>query len=283
MLIYKIKKTYAALLILSLFSIHSFAGACPPSLGTWMSDHYNEIKDKKLTELSIPGSHDAGMYKAHSCTRKKFHGVFVGPTDCNTKTQSLDIAGQLRCGSRYFDFRPVFTKSTAIFDIGHFSKTNDTLGIMGCLGGSLDDILQDIYDFSRLNPQELIIIQFSHYYDKEKDSFGFSHDIENNLTNLVSTKLDSVLVKSSVDLNLLKMNYDSIINHGNVIALFHNVHTHWTKGILGDGELPIFDEYSNTSIYWEMEKNQLKKLDQKVPFLLGKRRLKGCLPLKRRL
>jgi len=123
MLIHKIKKMYAVLFILFLLSVHSFAGDCVPSLGTWMSDHYNEIKDKKLTELSIPGSHDAGMYKVHSCS--------LGARSCNAQTQHLDIAGQLHCGSRYFDFRPVFIKSTNVFYIGHFSKSNICNHIIG--------------------------------------------------------------------------------------------------------------------------------------------------------
>lgn len=266
MSIHKIKKMYALLLVFSLFSIHSFAGDCPPSLGTWMSDHYSEIQNKKLTELSLPGSHDAGMYKVHSCTAVTLHVPILGTKrfgaeSCNTQTQKLDIANQLQCGSRYFDFRPVLTKSPNVFDIGHFSKSNTFLGTLGCLGGSLEDILQDIYDFAISNPQELIIIQFSHYYDREQDSFGFSSDIENNLTNIVSSKLDSVLVKNSSKLDLLEMDYDSIINHGNVIALFHDVDTNWEKGIIKDKRLPIFNEYSNTSQYWTMESDQLNKLD----------------------
>lgn len=257
MSIHKIKKMYALLLVFSLFSIHSFAGVCAPSLGTWMSDHYSKIQNKKLTELSIPGSHDAGMYKARSCTKTTLYTV---PADkSNTQTQRLGIADQLQCGSRYFDFRPVLTTSPNIFDIGHF--TNTEKGIMGCLGGSLNDILQDIYDFAKSNPRELIIIQFSHYYNRVQNSFGFSSDIENNLTNIVSSKLDSVLVKSASGLDLLKMNYNSIIDHGNVIALFHDVDTNWGKGIIKDNRLPIFNEYSNTNQLWTMGTDQLNKLD----------------------
>lgn len=58
----------------------------------WMNDNWVHIKDKKLSELVIPGTHDSGTYLLDS-------GINVA------KTQTTSIGDQLKDGIRYFDLR----------------------------------------------------------------------------------------------------------------------------------------------------------------------------------
>lgn len=67
---------------------------------TWMTDQIDVIGEHTLREISIPGSHDAGM-------NGKTHCWPAGSArDCNTQTQESSIYEQLSNGARYFDIRP---------------------------------------------------------------------------------------------------------------------------------------------------------------------------------
>ncbi len=60
----------------------------------WMKDNWEYIKDKNLSELVIPGTHDSGTYQLLKGT-----GVDIA------KTQTSSIGDQLMDGIRYFDLR----------------------------------------------------------------------------------------------------------------------------------------------------------------------------------
>ncbi|NNK94785.1 MAG: hypothetical protein HKP41_10585 [Desulfobacterales bacterium] len=225
---------------------------CPAGYSTWITDNIDILGNKKLTEISIPGSHDAGMYEANKCS---FAGV-GGPTACNTKTQEITVGQQLYCGVRYFDLRPVYTKDKEFYT-GHFT---DKLGNLGCLGGSLDEILDEVEGFSSKNPRELVILKFSHYYDRMNDKFGFSEPVLTELTELVQLKL-SRLVKHNSSLNLMAMSYDDILAYGRIIAVFDELQTDdWGTGIIRLDRLPVYDEYSETNDFEKMKNNQFDKL-----------------------
>lgn len=66
----------------------------------WMKDHWEFIKEKKLSEIVIPGTHDSGTYQ--------IYGLVIADTPIakNTaKTQTNSIGTQLKDGIRYFDLR----------------------------------------------------------------------------------------------------------------------------------------------------------------------------------
>jgi hypothetical protein len=58
----------------------------------WMGDHRAQLLTKKLAEIALPGSHDAGAFNANAA-----------------RTQDLTIRSQLTYGVRYFDIRPIYT------------------------------------------------------------------------------------------------------------------------------------------------------------------------------
>jgi hypothetical protein len=59
----------------------------------WMNDP--TLKDKRLQELTIPGTHDSGTYSLN----------LAGIEHPISKTQTLNVADQLNAGIRFFDIR----------------------------------------------------------------------------------------------------------------------------------------------------------------------------------
>lgn len=104
----------------------------------WMSDFRSDLKDKRLNELVMPASHDAGSYIE----------------DDPLATQTLTFFGQLAVGVRYFDVRPV--KNGGKLKIHH----DDYLGV------DLDDVIRDVHNFMN-DHKELVILKFSHYGTKD--------------------------------------------------------------------------------------------------------------------
>ncbi|NUO00818.1 MAG: hypothetical protein HUU01_09390, partial [Saprospiraceae bacterium] len=95
--------------------------------GSWM----NNFSTRKISELCLPGAHDAGMSQTDYCTNL----ASAHPTT-DTITQSKDFYEMLNSGIRYFDVRPGWLKTSGTDAhtetwTGHFS---DHFGGVGCLG-----------------------------------------------------------------------------------------------------------------------------------------------------
>lgn len=102
----------------------------------WMS----YIKDDApLTEVVIPGSHDAGTRDI------SYYG----------KTQSLSVKDQLLCGARYFDLR---VKN----DGGELVIFHSILD-----GELFEPILDDIAEFIEKHSTETVILDFQHFKNSE--------------------------------------------------------------------------------------------------------------------
>ncbi|TVZ56762.1 D-mannose binding lectin [Lutibacter sp. Hel_I_33_5] len=84
----------------------------------WMQNSLDIIGDKKISEITIVGSHDSGANTRNGGTSLS--------NDCNTNTQSKNIFDQLSFGARYFDIRPVI--SNGKFYTGHYGKLNFNVG-----------------------------------------------------------------------------------------------------------------------------------------------------------
>jgi hypothetical protein len=116
----------------------------------WMADY----ADSTLAQLSIPGSHDAGMSTVTYDT--------IGGAGGNSLTQIINIAGQLEAGIRYFDLRPFWKQEKTIYT-GHFTMTMGALE--GCSGESMEDVLDAVRTFisDTAHTDEVVILKFSHY------------------------------------------------------------------------------------------------------------------------
>lgn len=229
---------------------------------------------KTLKEISIPGSHDAGMYVSSHCS--------PGAASCNTETQKQPMLGQLEAGMRYFDLRPVLT--AGVFSTGHFSKV-DALGGQGCNGGTLIDIFTGVNDFLSCGNKELVILKLSHYYDRGADRFSFNESQLGALVDLVIRMLGKWLYVNDTGNRLAAIPLSQIIgSSGKVIAVFDSLPDQLVQSgvyqysdysppsppkgtTCGDrlgpvsGALSVYDKYSETNDVDLMRKDQLDKLD----------------------
>ena len=243
-----------------------------PDYSRWMEQTLKP--SKSLKEISIPGSHDSGMYISLNCT--------VGGASCNTQTQTETMLRQLQSGMRYFDLRPAWT--TGVLYTGHFS-TVKVLGTEGCNGGTLVDIFNDVNTFLSSGPKELVILKLSHYYDRDADVFRFNKSQFLTLINLVTGILGRWLYVNKTGKRLADIPLSDLIGgSGKVLAVFDGLpgdlvqdgiyrYSDYTPPdpppgkTCGDrygtvsGDLSVYDKYAETNDLPTMVKNQFDKLD----------------------
>jgi hypothetical protein len=130
----------------------------------WLSDISG---NKHLHEITLPGSHDAGVYGDTT--------LRSGGKSNLVRCQTGDIYTQAEHGSRMFDCR-VFLKRTGGElqpTMGHFAMekqggktwgTRGETGRLGGYGGSLIACVDDAVKFVKANQREFIILRFSHTY-----------------------------------------------------------------------------------------------------------------------
>ena len=139
------------------------------SLRNWMSLVED---DALLTEVAIPGSHDAG------CTDMMWA----------YRTQNTTIAEQLACGTRYFDLRVAYVEDT--YRVFHGGKT----------GPLFEPIVESILAFLKENPSECLLLDFQHF-------FGEGTVSEDAAYRLVKEKLEGYAVHNTAgvsDLDFVK-------------------------------------------------------------------------------
>jgi hypothetical protein len=107
---------------------------------------------RKLVDLCLPGSHDAGVYNDEE------RGVTVGDS---ARCQYNNIGEQASCGSRVFDIR-CFLKTSGVFNktktptMGHFFADKPPFGEYG---GTLESALNDALNFVKISPSEFLGVQ----------------------------------------------------------------------------------------------------------------------------
>jgi len=142
------------------------ASACTNNLATWMSELPEHVKERPLSELCIPGSHD-------SCTSTLIPGNQPGVDQPKiirdlaarfpraaryllprwSFTQHKDVEAQLHGGVRYFDIRCVSTGGNVI-------------RVIHCLlGDNIINILTKVATFLQQHPRELVILDFQHLFN----------------------------------------------------------------------------------------------------------------------
>ena len=70
------------------------------------------------------------------------------------KTQNLSVREQLHAGIRYFDFR-----------VASHPATLEVRFVHGLYGGQIVSALREVRNFLDLNPHEIIILDFNHFYN----------------------------------------------------------------------------------------------------------------------
>jgi hypothetical protein len=124
-------------------------------MASWMAALDNK---RKLHEVCLPGSHDAGVYTYES------RGVNPGST---ARCQYENIYHQAVAGSRVFDVR-CFLRTTGFFSrkvgpvtMGHFFKEGKD-GHLGAYGGTFLAALRNARWFLTKHPTEFLIFRISH-------------------------------------------------------------------------------------------------------------------------
>jgi len=128
----------------------------------WMQEILHPLSSQKtLQDIVIPGAHDAGM------------SVLTAPggqqpgtiNECNTLTQKLSIGQQLNAGIRMFDLR-AGTYNTRLH-AKHCASDCMAEAIGGGYGEMLHTVSTAIRKFLQQNRQEIILLSFSHFCEKE--------------------------------------------------------------------------------------------------------------------
>ena len=114
---------------------------------------------RKLVDLCLPGSHDAGVYKDKQADVKP---------GSSARCQYSNIWHQAMHGSRVFDIRVfarstggVFKKKTVTPTMGHFFKEKKD-GYMGEYGGTLTSALEHAASFLLCFPSEFLVFRIGH-------------------------------------------------------------------------------------------------------------------------
>lgn len=201
--------------------------------------------------------------------------------DALSLTQERDIGSQLRSGARFFDLRPAVHDGR--FHLAHvdFVKavgewTNDIAKYIGGVGEDLEHALQHIARFADEggNQHELIILQFSHYHNLDRQSGCNAEDLK-NLVELTTRVLGARMIVSTVsDIKLDEMRLAQLAAGGRtILCVFDDCGDHTpfdvTRGIYrmsgADSKsdkvtnFKIYDSYSNNPEWKGAIENQQGK------------------------
>lgn len=149
---------------------------------TWMDDMGALIGTRPLNCISMPGTHDSGMYMTQRLTWATFAGEPV------VLTQSASIYEQLMLGVRFFDLRFNFVGGRYTIAHGVSSWQTGTT-FQGGYGPDLDTVLADIIRFMK-DRREVLILRFTHLLREDTVGFSkFSDEETNTLAKYVVWKL----------------------------------------------------------------------------------------------
>jgi hypothetical protein len=226
----------------------------------WMTDLYDDyLKDRKLSQISLPGSHDSGMFKHQHCTMGSY---------CNTVAQEKSIYGQLQAGVRYFDLRPVWMQVQSEWFTGHWDYVSFEGWLIGCAGVNLETALMDVVSFLNDGGErvknELIILSFSHCYYNALSNGDYKCDDKyfEKLKQFIQYEIGDHLIKGESDTDFVNMTLEDIfaLNGKQVLVVMHGASADPKNGIFGTHNLDIYNDYTNTENLTKMENDQIKKL-----------------------
>ena len=121
-----------------------------------MRDAAPALRHRRLPELVLPGSYNAGAVDLHSITVLGF-----GRRWANTQRHS--VAAQLRAGIRYLDLHVQYLHVEGAS--GPYLVHTPAGGIATFFGQSLTELMSDVLSFLRQHPREVVIVHLSRFYD----------------------------------------------------------------------------------------------------------------------
>ncbi|PPQ70197.1 hypothetical protein CVT24_003913 [Panaeolus cyanescens] len=127
----------------------------------WMMNHRKVFGDRPISELCLPGSHNAGSF------RRGYHTVYG--TEHNVVSQTRPIFDQLELGVRCLDIRPCLTSPKPNAPPGNWACGNftgpavDKVQWQGANGIELHDAIDDINRFTQDNI-EVVFVEITRVY-----------------------------------------------------------------------------------------------------------------------
>jgi hypothetical protein len=143
----------------------------------WMEELLHPLSStKKLRDIVFPGAHDAGMSILTSAGGQQKGTI----NECNTLTQKLSIESQLNAGIRMFDLR------AGTYDKMIYAKHCASDCMQDAIGGGYGERLRNaataMQQFLLKNRQEIILLSFSHFCERETPLNDFKDSLLKWLT-----------------------------------------------------------------------------------------------------
>ncbi|MNF53728.1 Exoglucanase B precursor [compost metagenome] len=177
----------------------------------WMTDMWDEIKDRRLSQLAIPGAHNSGVDMAGTWGLEELYGA----------NQDNSFPEQLAAGARFLDLRLV--DSSYRKPIGNHSPTYTFFeefefkhGAVSA-GRRLQHLIRDVKKFVTENPQEIVILDF-HTYDRGKKFSNTS--LERCIPYF--TPIEKFLIPASYRSSTLREMRNAYPDGSIILALNHN-------------------------------------------------------------
>lgn len=190
----------------------------------WMENSC--LKNKKVSKLLLPGTHDSGAYQVDA---PYFIGHFVNKW---TITQNLNIYQQLMSGVRSFDLRITLEKNK--FYVSH-----------RFLCDSLETIMLQILNFIGKNQNEVILLHIN--TDNNNNSMTSKN---NDLMNFLFMHIGNYIVENTT--NYTELILGDIINSSKRIIIFSDY-------LINVGKTYVFNDinhlwYNQTDEYQLIQK-----------------------------
>ncbi|KAJ7051797.1 PLC-like phosphodiesterase [Mycena amicta] len=151
--------------------IHDITTTRAEDRSNWMRDNKAHLANKRLYQISMPGTHDSGTFDlSHRDAIDAPNAVsWLSKVPVSSavvqdwaKAQELDFVGQLNAGVRYFDLRIGVSKHDGSLRIVHSLESKQTLR----------ELIEPMGRWMHEHPDEIVIldIQHSHGLDKSPNS-----------------------------------------------------------------------------------------------------------------
>ncbi|XP_077994871.1 uncharacterized protein LOC144448481 [Glandiceps talaboti] len=168
----------------------------------WMTSLYNIIKNKNVSNLIIPGTHDSGTFGITSdngyLVDKSFNVFYdLGLPELHlwSRSQTGNFTAQLEAGMRYLDMR-----IAAITKGGNF----EFYWWHGLTGDRIEPGLQEIANFAKINPGEILILEIHSFAipgNSQSNTLPMTQMQKKKVSDLIFKYLGSGIVPSSLGNN----------------------------------------------------------------------------------
>lgn len=200
--------------------------------------------NKKWSDITIIGSHDAGTYSLQNCT--------FGAGKRNVQTQSLNFYQQLSVGVRFFDIRPSESAKNQLVSF-HATHSCFPKQGMGCLGADLNTICEDTKRFLSKH-KEILIFACSHFCNENLQT-RFIQEVAVQLKDFLYIKTTPEKIGELPLSEIIKNRKQGVV----IILIYGNVQDALPEGIYTAEEIRVYDHYANKNDSQALFEDQYKK------------------------